>query len=543
MIIPWMRQLGAVLGLLVALGAAGQAVDDKAGALDSPADQQLEWGDRTATPPRHRRKNHGDVVHVLGDSTLQSGEQADSVVSILGSSTSDGDATDVVSVFGNTRVTGPVGNSAVAVFGNNTVDSKVGGDVVAVFGDVVLGPHASVDGDVVSVFGAVHKDPAAVVNGGTENVLGGEWGGTEWLHAWIRECLLKARPLALAPGLSWAWTLALACLAVYAAIALLFPAGVNRCLQTLEAEPGHTALSALIAILLVPVLIVLLCVTVIGIAAIPFVLIALFCATLFGKSVIMAWLGLRVAGRHPPGHPAVAVIIGGFIVLLLYLVPVLGFLAYNILGFFGLGVVIYTLILTSRQRQNARADGRAVPPPRDAGAAAAGIGGAAMSAGTAGADSTAPAASAAPGVNSSAAGFAAGAPSAPVPGPEMASLPRAGFWIRMAALLLDIILIGVLSSMLHPFAHFHLLFLAAYGAVMWKLRGSTVGGLVCDLRVVRSDGRPIEWETAIVRALGCFLSLAVCGLGFIWIAFDPGHQAWHDKIAGTVVVRVPKSAP
>jgi uncharacterized RDD family membrane protein YckC len=29
-------------------------------------------------------------------------------------------------------------------------------------------------------------------------------------------------------------------------------------------------------------------------------------------------------------------------------------------------------------------------------------------------------------------------------------------------------------------------------------------------------------------------------LGFIWIAIDSDHQAWHDKIAGTVVVKVPK---
>jgi uncharacterized RDD family membrane protein YckC len=43
-----------------------------------------------------------------------------------------------------------------------------------------------------------------------------------------------------------------------------------------------------------------------------------------------------------------------------------------------------------------------------------------------------------------------------------------------------------------------------------------------------------------VRALSCFLSLAALGLGFIWIAFDEEHQAWHDKIAGTMVVRVPQ---
>jgi uncharacterized RDD family membrane protein YckC len=124
-----------------------------------------------------------------------------------------------------------------------------------------------------------------------------------------------------------------------------------------------------------------------------------------------------------------------------------------------------------------------------------------------------------------------------------AAMPRAGFWVRMGALFLDILLIGFATSLLHPFgdAHmwgdFHIVVLAIYGAVMWKLRGTTVGGIVFDLHVVRVDGRPVDWETAIVRALGCFLSLCVVFLGFIWIAFDDNHQAWHDKIAGTVVVR------
>ena len=113
----------------------------------------------------------------------------------------------------------------------------------------------------------------------------------------------------------------------------------------------------------------------------------------------------------------------------------------------------------------------------------------------------------------------------------------------MAALFLDVVLVGVAFAMLHPLAHFHLILLAAYGAIMWKLRGSTVGGIIFDLAVVRLDGRELSWETAIVRALGCFLSLAIAGLGFLWIAFDGAHQAWHDKIAGTVVVRVPKKNP
>lgn len=119
-------------------------------------------------------------------------------------------------------------------------------------------------------------------------------------------------------------------------------------------------------------------------------------------------------------------------------------------------------------------------------------------------------------------------------------MPRAGFWIRMAALFIDCVLIGVVMGILNPPDQLWLIGLAGYGALMWKLKGTTVGGIVCGIRVVRRDGGPINWDTAIVRALGCFLSLVVAGLGFLWIVFDPERQAWHDKIAGTLVIRPPK---
>jgi uncharacterized RDD family membrane protein YckC len=264
-------------------------------------------------------------------------------------------------------------------------------------------------------------------------------------------------------------------------------------------------------------------------------------------------------------HPAIAVLVGGLIVLVLYLVPVMGFLVYNILGVFGFGAVIYTLILAGRERRAARPSAGphggpapAAGPVPPAGAAPGAVPGAAAAAAPAAAAAAAAAVNASP---SGAAGAdAAAAPSggerpaaAAAPGvarpphfidPAVAAtLPRAGFWIRMAALLLDLVLVGILLSMLHHSSDFELVVLAIYGALMWKLRGTTVGGLVFHLQVIRVDGRPIDWETAIVRALGCFLSLVVVGLGFFWIAFDSGKQAWHDKIAGTAVVRVPRAVP
>src|SRR6202035_2839596 len=88
-----------------------------------------------------------------------------------------------------------------------------------------------------------------------------------------------------------------------------------------------------------------------------FVVFALFCAGLFGKAVMLAWLGGRVTGKRgvgPTSHPAVAVLIGGVVVLALYLVPVLGFLVYKLLGLLGLGAVVYTALLALRAHQAAR---------------------------------------------------------------------------------------------------------------------------------------------------------------------------------------------
>jgi uncharacterized RDD family membrane protein YckC len=558
--------------------AADTAASAASTAVEETPDQTADWNVHHRARRHHRDGN--DLINIGHDSALREGETADSVVSVFGSSTSDGNAGDVVSILGDTRVTGEVSGSAVAVLGNTTIDGKVAGDTVTVLGDLDLGPHADIGGDVLVVGGSVRRDPAAVIHGSVQSVLGGDFGSFGWLHAWVRHCLLYARPLAFAPGLGWAWGLALACLALYVALALLFREGLSKCVRTFETQPGHTVLAGLSAALLTPVLLVLLCVTVIGIAAVPFVVFALLCVGLFGKAVMLAWLGGRITGKSGAdtmSHPAVAVLIGGAVVLLLYVVPILGFLVYKILGFLGLGAVVYTLILALRANRAARGPSAPTAAPRPASppagdvppsSAAAAQGpvfstsSAATAAGAAASEAAAPGTgagantgateSAAAGAGTTAgttAGAAAGtsagaAPSAAPPPaqPITAALPRAGFWVRMVALLIDFLLVGFLMSVLHTH-HFEFIVLAAYGAIMWKVRGSTIGGIVFDLRVVRLDGREVDWETAIVRALSCFLSLVVVGLGFFWIAFDENHQGWHDKIAGTVVVRVPKGIP
>jgi uncharacterized RDD family membrane protein YckC len=59
-----------------------------------------------------------------------------------------------------------------------------------------------------------------------------------------------------------------------------------------------------------------------------------------------------------------------------------------------------------------------------------------------------------------------------------------------------------------------------------------------DMRVVMaSDGSKPDWVRMLLRYVGLLISIAVLFIGVIWAGFDRRKQGWHDKIAGTVVVR------
>jgi uncharacterized RDD family membrane protein YckC len=52
-----------------------------------------------------------------------------------------------------------------------------------------------------------------------------------------------------------------------------------------------------------------------------------------------------------------------------------------------------------------------------------------------------------------------------------------------------------------------------------------------------SDGSRPDWVVSLLRYVGLIISFAVIFIGVIWVAFDGRKQGWHDKIAGTLVVR------
>jgi uncharacterized RDD family membrane protein YckC len=81
---------------------------------------------------------------------------------------------------------------------------------------------------------------------------------------------------------------------------------------------------------------------------------------------------------------------------------------------------------------------------------------------------------------------------------------------------------------------------AVYNALFWMLAGRTPGLALLGLRVVavRGHSLSLSWPSALVRAV----VLGLFPIGALWALVDRRHQALHDKIAGTVVVRMPSPA-
>jgi uncharacterized RDD family membrane protein YckC len=118
-------------------------------------------------------------------------------------------------------------------------------------------------------------------------------------------------------------------------------------------------------------------------------------------------------------------------------------------------------------------------------------------------------------------------------------MPRAGFWIRLTATALDFI--ALCWILMLPYVDsFFLFFWLAYHIGMWSWKGTTIGGIVCNLKVVRLNGSDADLSVCLVRGLAGIFSALPLLLGFFWAGWTSERQSWHDKIAGTVIVRVPK---
>lgn len=139
---------------------------------------------------------------------------------------------------------------------------------------------------------------------------------------------------------------------------------------------------------------------------------------------------------------------------------------------------------------------------------------------------------------------------------DTSELEYAGFWIRAWASVIDSILVGIIIfpilTAVYGFAYwestrliqgpldFLLSWVAPAAAVLlfWISRQATPGKLAVGARIVdaTTGGKPTTGQL-LGRYAGYYVAAIPLLLGFIWAAFDPRKQGWHDKLAGTVVVR------
>ena len=136
----------------------------------------------------------------------------------------------------------------------------------------------------------------------------------------------------------------------------------------------------------------------------------------------------------------------------------------------------------------------------------------------------------------------------------------AGFWIRTGAAIIDTILILIIilpiltaiygtdywvsESFIQGYwdVLFNYILPAIAVIIFWVYKSATPGKMATKLTIVdaKTGGKPSTGQF-IGRYLGYYVSMIPLFLGIIWVGIDKRKQGWHDKLAGTVVIRTNKS--
>lgn len=132
----------------------------------------------------------------------------------------------------------------------------------------------------------------------------------------------------------------------------------------------------------------------------------------------------------------------------------------------------------------------------------------------------------------------------------------AGFWIRVWASVIDSVLLALIvfpvlwgaygseyfdsTALVHGPLDFLVswVFPALAVILFWLYKAATPGKMAAGLHIVdaRTGGQPSTAQ-CIGRYFAYYVSLLPLGLGYFWILWDPRKQGFHDKLAGTVVLR------
>jgi len=487
-----------------------------------------------------RRRSQDDLIIVNRSETVRVDQKVRSAVVIGG---------DIV-------VEGVIDRDLVVVGGSAVVRGEIGGELILIGGKLEAGSDAIIRNGGLLIGGPFEMETSDIFERDVfQFPLPGLFSFLSGIKSWIAYCVFLVRPFA--PSVAWTMVLAGLLTLVNFLILVLLGSGVDRSVKVMMPRPLTAFFVGLLGFVLLGPLLVLVTATGVGALMIPFVLCALVAAILIGKVAVYSALGQRIgerAGLHWDGASIPAFLSGSLIVFLLYLVPFLGGLVLGVVIPLAFGAIL----MAGFQMFKTEVD---IPAPKPSRPFV--MPSTSTTQPTASSIKTAPTSEGTDNMTEDVEASAgdgktddpvsdsdsAGGTAIPkqdqrgaMPGPQQ--YERAGFWVRMGAVGLDFLLLffglHLLDLLGHhgAFRRFVLIWMV-YHIVLWSWKGTTVGGMIMNLKLIQADGKRVTWGVAVMRSLSAFFSLLALGLGFLWVSWNDNRQSWHDIIAGTVIIKEP----
>lgn len=275
---------------------------------------------------------------------------------------------DVRTSAGQITVRGDVGGNVISTAGEIVVRGRVGGDVEQEAGEVRI--SGEVAGDVRVRKGVVHLLDGAVVRGGVyvdegwverssgatantisvrverrdfDDVFIPAWNWFDWSD-YAHMPMFGVRQWFQFNGFMRFGRAVVLMIVGLAALAL-FPQRMQRMAEHASEQPGRSLGFGALGLVLMPVVVVLLIISILGIIVLPFAIIAMALLWLIGQLVAGYALGRAIAARltgpdQKPWHEFAEIGLGVFVLVIIGYVPIVGWLASAAAALIGFGAVL-----------------------------------------------------------------------------------------------------------------------------------------------------------------------------------------------------------
>lgn len=263
---------------------------------------------------------------------------------------------EAVSFGDDVRVFGTVDGDAVSFGGDVIIENggKVRKQAISFGGDVIVKQNGTVK-DAASLGGEVHVRDGGTITGKTDDVTflpiphivkSLPWSFTNGFPNIFR--LVFGGPLfgffgaaGFAIGMIILFFKLIVSMAFAAVVTYLFPGHVSRMAGFLQNELPKSIVAGLVFTILIPVAVLMLIISILGIPIVPILILAIIIGYIFGTAGIALWIG-RIIPESEGRTLMVNVMLGVLAISVVKFLPVVGGIVGIILWMCAIGVVLLT---------------------------------------------------------------------------------------------------------------------------------------------------------------------------------------------------------